>query len=322
MKFFLTITYLLLPVVIVLCLIFGTSFLLEFWKKFSRRGKRSPLKNYKLWRNPGESLRTQIDDATIDLMADLAVISISVVVFSPFYVSQAISWQKGEGTQVNFWIAIFCNFALIAFCFRRIIKTWTARHNLQLGLDGEMYVGQQLNHLMLFGCRVYHDFQTDRLGNIDHIVVSPSGVFAIETKGKYKPDRHRGKKDAEVIFDGKLLHFSDVVQTDQPIKQAQRNAENLTKWLSSAVGKTIPVKPVVALPGWFITCKAPPGNVKFINGKIVEDTGQLVEKKVKNSVFFRNNNVQHNFSADLFGRVVHQLDQKCRDVEPGAYNMN
>ena len=45
-------------------------------------------------------------------------------------------------------------------------------------------------------------------------------------------------------------------------------------------------------------------------------------KKVKNSVFFRNNNVQHVFSADLFGRVIHQLDQKCRDVEPGAYNMN
>lgn len=304
------------------CFLFCSSYLLQFWKKFSRRGKRSPLKNYKLWRNPGESLRKQIDDATRDILVDFASISISIAVFSPFYAFQAFSWQRGTGAYPGFWMAIICNFVFMAFFSRRIMKAWSAKHSLQLGLDGEIYVGQQLNHLMLFGCRVYHDFQTDRLGNIDHIVVSPSGIYAVETKGKFKPDKQRGKKDAEVVFDGKKLRFSDVFQTDQPIRQAKRNAENFSKWLSSAVGEMIPVTPVVALPGWFITCKAPPGNIRFINGKIVEDTGQLVEKKVKNSIFFHGNKVQQSFSADLFGRVVHQIDQKCRDIEPWAYNMN
>ena len=188
-----------------------------------------------------------------------------------------------------------------------------------LGLDGETYVGQQLNHLMLLGCRIYHDFQTAKQGNIDHIVVSPAGVFAVETKAKYKPDRKRGKIDAKVVYDGKKLNFSDVVVTDQPLQQAKELAITLSKELSGSIGKKIPVTPVVASPGWWVELQAPLSDVKIFNGKLVEDTGLFAAEKIKRNFFFQTNQGKDFLPHDLFQAIVRRLDEKCRNVDPKAY---
>ena len=99
MKYLATTIYLLLPTIIVLSLLFGTSLILKLWKKKAQWGKRSPLTNYKLWRSPGESLREQIEDATFSMVADLAIIPIMFFLFSPFYFSHLLVWQKGESNQ-------------------------------------------------------------------------------------------------------------------------------------------------------------------------------------------------------------------------------
>lgn len=144
-------------------------------------------------------------------------------------------------------------------------------------------------------------------------------MYAVETKGKYKPDRKRGELDYTVIFDGKRLHFSDVFHTDQPLKQAQRNAVGFSKWLSSAVGEDIKAMPVVALPGWWIKFDSHPQNGKLYNGKLENDKGQFDISKMKKSFFITGNMGQPPLSPGLFKRIVHQLDQKCRDVQPLAY---
>lgn len=319
MKTIAAIIYILFPTIIILFLLFSTDAILSLWKNFSKRGKRSPLKNYKLWRSPGESLRERIEDHTLDITMLLVAMPLSIFLFTPMYFSQLYGLSKGKDIYSTIIVTIGINVFLILLCVWRIVKTWSSKHKLQLGLDGETYVGQQLNHLMLLGCRVYHDFQTDKQGNIDHIVVSSAGVFAVETKGKYKPDKRRGKIDANVVFDGKNLKFSDVFQTNQPLKQATGTALTLSKWLSSAVGGSIPVTPVVALPGWYIELKALPKEVKIINGKIVDDTGQVDIEKVKRSIFFNGPRGQDSLGQEMFSRIVHQLDQKCRNVEPCAY---
>ena len=51
--------------------------------------------------------------------------------------------------------------------------------------QGERLVGETINWLMKDGFDVFHDYPIDpngKSGNIDHIVVGPNGVFAIETK--------------------------------------------------------------------------------------------------------------------------------------------
>lgn len=311
--------YILLPTALVLILMFGTSYILMAWKKISRQGKRSPLKGYKLWRSPGESLIEKIDDCIDEITAHMVLIPISILCYSPIYYSQLFALTKGKPIGFNFYFSLSANGALIVYCIWRIVKTWSAKHNYLLGLDGETYVGQQLNHLMLLGCRIYHDFQTTKQGNIDHIVVSPAGVFAVETKGKFKPDKKRGKVDAKVVYNGKKLKFSDVVVTDQPLQQSKELANTLSKELSSSIGKEISVTPVVALPGWWVELQAPLKDVRIFNGKLVEDTGQFDAEKIKRTFFFQTNQGKGCLPQDLFTAIVHRLDEKCRNVEPKAY---
>lgn len=43
--------------------------------------------------------------------------------------------------------------------------------------------------------------------SLDHVIVAPSGVYAVETKTRRKRKAPPGKKDNEVIFDGNALAF-------------------------------------------------------------------------------------------------------------------
>src|SRR5205085_9498249 len=121
--------------------------------------------------------------------------------------------------------------AWMAISLIRLLK----RHrNFDLGFSGERFVGEQLNRLISSGCRVFHDFYAKGIGNIDHIVVTRAGVFAIETKARTKNRKAlpRGR-DHEVIFDGHRLHFPNGPDTGM-LKQAGRGAQWLADYLTSA----------------------------------------------------------------------------------------
>ena len=80
----------------------------------------------------------------------------------------------------------------------RLWKVINLRRRIRLGFEGERHVGEALNQLMLVGYRVFHDFLiTDKprsIRNIDHIVIGPNGVFAVETKTRRKVKGENGAK--------------------------------------------------------------------------------------------------------------------------------
>jgi hypothetical protein len=119
-----------------------------------------------------------------------------------------------------------------------------AKH-AERGAKAEEMVGEQLGELPERYC-VFNDVSCGNF-NIDHIVVGPKGVFAVETKGRAKPDRKGGTKEAKVVCDGQTLRFPDWSES-HPLKQARSQASWLAKWLDSAVGEPVPVQPVLALP--------------------------------------------------------------------------
>jgi len=135
--------------------------------------------------------------------------------------------------------------------------------------------------------------------NIDHILVGPSGVFAVETKARSKGSRGHRKDKAKVTYDGERLRFPSWVTTE-PIDQAKAQAVWLSKWLSSAVGDPVRVPPMVTIPGWYIERKSPNG-VPVLNPKQVK--AYLDAKK------------EDVLSEKMIGRICHQLEQKCRDVD-------
>lgn len=91
------------------------------------------------------------------------------------------------------------------------------------------------------GCHVFHDVPMEPYGNLDHVIVAPSGVYAVETKTRRKRKAPPGKRDHEVLFDGKRLEYPQGTET-QSLEQARQQADRLRALLGKAVGEPAAIK--------------------------------------------------------------------------------
>lgn len=269
---------------------FAVIYLLFYFYRLSKKGYRNPL-TQQLLRSPGETLRVQIEDLSLDIVFFLVMLIFLPTLMYSIYIS-----QNYKGSPIFLIILGSIVFIFSLFKFWRKLKKRSA---LYLALDCELAIGQELNQLMIEGYSVYHDFPAEGF-NIDHIVVGPKGVFAVETKGRSKPDKNLGTEEATVVYDGESLIFPNWAEK-KPLDQAKRQAVWLNRWLSSAIGEPVSVYPVLALPGWFIERKKP-ADIFIFNGKIPQ-----------NLLKWKNDNA---LSETLIKRIVHQLEQSCRNVEP------
>ncbi len=222
-----------------------------------------------------------------------------LVQFIPIFMYAVYLSQYLSGTRPNLLLLLIFSFVMMIYVIYKLWRTLTLKSNLWLGLDCEMAVAQELNQLMLEGYNVYHDFPAEGF-NIDHIVIGPKGVFAVETKGRSKPDKKGGTEEATVTYDGEKLTFPGWSEKE-PLDQAIRQAKWLSQWMNSAVGEPVSVSPVLVLPGWFIDRKKT-ADVFIFNGK---NPGMMLKWKNDTSL-----------SETLIKRIDHQLDQRCRNIEP------
>ena len=145
-------------------------------------------------RAPGESISQRIELLSGDFDLNLTMFGIVPLLCYSMY----LSTRYIANSQISPVIFVVMSIGFLTYFGVRLNKAYVQRHKEQLGLDCERSVGQELNQLMLDGCRVFHDVQADNF-NIDHVVIAENGVFAIETKGRSKPDRGRGSVLAAVF---------------------------------------------------------------------------------------------------------------------------
>jgi hypothetical protein len=266
-------------------------------KRRARARRRSPI-GIDLLRGPGHTLRQQLDEASNDVSTDAFLLMMMPLLLLAAFLAQGhLRGLQGMMHLAPIYVVLALGFVVVMV--RKLWKAGDRLDNLKAGFDAELAVGQELDQLMRQGAVVYHDIPADNF-NIDHVVISGEGVFAVETKGFTKPKQGRGKADATVVFDGKLLKFPTWT-TKGPLEQAERQATWLAKWLTSAVGSPVRVLPVVALPGWFVE-RTGRGDVRVFNGK--ELVGLL---KSRGTQTLLPQDVQ---------RIAHQLEQRCRTVAP------
>ena len=271
---------------------------------FIRFSKILPTKNLRipftqnLHRAPGQSLLKNLDHLNDEIMIYASYVFIIPILSYATYISDLYINKK---TPSLFSSGILCAFVLvfIGYSFYRLTGFLHQRRLVRLGYDGEVTVGQQLNQLLRDGYYVYHDFPAEKF-NIDHIVVGTKGVFAIETKARSKPNTDERQKGATVEYNGRALLFPKWTDTET-IVQAERQASWLSKWLGSAVGEPVTVRAVVALPGWFIKRTSSEG-IPVVNPKQFTSLFKNIKPR--------------DLSEEKIKRIVHQLEQKCRDVEP------
>lgn len=261
-------------------------------KKIVTRKKRSPVSDMML-RIPGESLRVKEINMMLDYAGLVGIIpSIALLGYIWF-----ISINNLKSPIAVFTIGVFSG--SIVLCLSELRKAFKNLHSLRLGLDGEIATAQELNQLMLHGHYVYHDFPAEDDFNIDHVVIGPAGVFAVETKARPKP-KAKGKQSVKVSYDGESLKFPDG-QEPKFISQAIDQAKWLAKFLNKSVGKPVYVTPVLALPGWMVDRLTDNGNLLVINPK---EAVKIIPMK-KNIL-----------DEQTIQQVKYQVEQRCRTVEP------
>lgn len=268
-----------------------------WWKRSLRQQRKSPLVR-DLLRGPGHSLRQQIEESELHVEIGLALILLTPLLVYAVRVSQSYFGKQPEMPARILTSVMSCIIAVAAFG-NAILRSLRTFRNYVLGLDGELAVGEELNQLMFDGCRVFHDVPI-QYGNIDHVVVSPSGVYSVNTKMRGKPTAMIGAAEVVIDHERNLMAFPDGA-FPIPTQKLQIEAKCLSELPTNAIGEPVEVEPMLALPGWFIK-----------------------ERIGRSPVFVFNPSKPHRFflqdrqrlSQQLMQRIAHQIENLCRDIKP------
>ncbi len=261
-------------------------------------GKERPPVSEKLLRPAGESLRKELErldervnDTLLWLFLGPALVTTVLLIQTP-----ALKLSQRYAT---FGLMLIASVVAFAFLARRLVRLLNVRRDFRLGFAGERAVGEELNQLMLDGCRVFHDVPMEPYGNIDHVVLAPTGIYAIETKARRKRPAPAGQRDHEVVFDGKLLNFPHYSDT-KAVEQAKQQADRLRMFLSKAIGEPVKVGAILTFPGWLVSSRVK-SEIKVLNPKGIRSAVRDSRLPV--------------LPKQMLDRIAHQLDQRCRDVE-------
>lgn len=212
-------------------------------KRLANDGRRSPIENRPIY-GAGEQLRKRVEELGDEILLSLTMLFFIGPLLIALWASKYVPWTQ---VRLGFWdyvmVGMYAGVAIGAIW--RIHKHANLRRIANAGLQAELYTAQELNRLMALGCTVLHDVPGERF-NIDHVVIGPRAVYAVETKSVRKP-----KEDYKVTYDGEKLHFPGFSDSKR-LEQARRQAEWLAKHLMKVLGRPIPVIPALALPGWWI----------------------------------------------------------------------
>jgi hypothetical protein len=275
----------LVAIVLPMSSVLGALLLVRYWE--THDGRRSPLTE-KLLHGPGQQLRRELEksDERMDTVFIVLILS-GPLLLSTWALPQVV-WAKVSLGPAE-WAFFFVFVAAVLWAVYRSIGLRAKRVRLREGLNAELMTAQLLLPLAGKGCQIFHDIPADGF-NLDHVVIGPYAVFMVETKSRKKPGQ--GKQSAQVKYDGKALHFPDHVSS-KPVDQARSEADWLKKFLHGAAGETVPVVPVVALPGWYVTYgpEANRSDVIVLNpkmhGKFIDQgNGTALSQSLRNRIAY------------------------------------
>jgi len=269
-----------------------------------KRRKLRPPVEFRLLRGPGESLRKRIaqyDENSFWLVVAAAGFPPTAALI----VLKILVWlnpHTSPQVYVGVGVAIVAFLVTLYFSGRWALYGLFRYSNDCLGYLGEREVAEYLSALSCKEYRVFHDMPAEGLRkdfNLDHVAVGPNGVAVVEVKTRRKGRARPGFKDHVVVYDGQQLIWP-WGEDRHGLEQARAEADWLRKWIGQRTGIDTPVKPILALPGWFVERKAF-GDVTVVNSKsicsAVEGKGPVV------------------LSDEQIDLIARQLDVICRDVE-------
>jgi TIR domain/Nuclease-related domain len=136
----------------------------------------------KLLRPPRESLRREIEKMDEQINDVFIWTFFGPAIATAFFIVATPS-LKPLGDSVILVAPFFATVAIVfSLLVWKLIHLIKRRRAYRLGFVGERAVAEELNQLMLEGCHVFHDVPMEPYGNVDHVIVARTGIYAVETK--------------------------------------------------------------------------------------------------------------------------------------------
>ncbi|HRE80805.1 MAG TPA: nuclease-related domain-containing protein [Opitutaceae bacterium] len=251
-------------------------------------------------RPPGETLRIQLKECE-----DEYDLQTSNLLLASAISATVICMLGHQGKWLSVAIISCILSVYYTLNFRSVARQLERIRAVRLGFEGERVVGEHLNQLLANGFKVFHDIPFSGY-NIDHVIVSPSGVFSVETKARRKPTDIPSDERARVQVRGDALDFPKG-RNHQYIAQAKRNAQSLSRWLTKATGESVHAEAILTLPGWFVSGEDS-GDILVLNPTRIQ------------SYVSRKTNV---LTPAQIQRIAHQLAEQCRlEIDSSAKPVN
>ncbi len=207
----------------------------------ARTKRTSPLKDKPL-RNPGQSL-----DEELQRIGDEEVNTWVAMFLIPLIFAGYEGWRWFSDSPPRPLETLIFAIPTSGYAFFRLYRLRLQLRRLRMARDGEKAVGQYLSDLREKGYRVFHDI-VGKGFNVDHVVICDRGIFTIETKTYSKSSS--GK--SIIHFDGETIKVNGKLMERNAVEQAKSQAYWIREVLKESTGRTLPVKPVVVFPGWFV----------------------------------------------------------------------
>lgn len=239
--------------------------LMVLWRKhlMDRDTRRDPLTT-ELLRLPGDSLQARMESLA-ERHLDKLILTVALGLMLALLLAIRRIGNNPAPWQFLDTLLLLSGIIAAFVVGWKVTQVMPERRRLRQGLRSEQATAQEMAAALSGDNRLIHDVQAGEF-NIDHVVITPSGVFAVETKSRLKPPTGNGP--AKVKYDGKTLDFGTWQET-KPVEQAARQARWLANYLKQSTGKPYEVTAVLALPGWFTdaTVRMTDGMVRVINPK-------------------------------------------------------
>ena len=187
-------------------------------------------------RRAGESLRERREKMVDDRV--LPLISVVVAFWVVYFIQQLQQWSH-TGPQAQLWLCIAIVATMVATIrFWRLLPI--ARH-FNRGERGERHVADMLEELRSEGYKPVHDIVGNGF-NIDHVIVGPGGVFAIETKYRSGKGQITFRNTEGILVGGRL-------EEKDCLKQGRANAATVSDLIRENCGRREWVTPIVVFVG-------------------------------------------------------------------------
>jgi len=173
---------------------------------------------------------------------------------------------------------------VLAVAGQRVVRAGRKVRATRVPVAGGTVVRRYLDQLRGQRAQVFSDLAAGERFRLDHVVVHPSGIYAINTGIGSAPE----EPDSAIRFDGERILVNGKPAKDDPIREARMAAAWLESLLRESTGRAWPVRTVVVFPGWHIehTAEARGSDVWVVNLRtlpalIVHSARQLPEGDVR-----------------------------------------